>query len=134
MAPWYIAQTVVPQILHEEVLTDLHEGALGGHFGVEKTLARLKERFYWPGHYNDICDWCINCGTCVSQKTPNPKARPPLKSIQISYIPTSVGGDGHSGSISAVLGRKHAHLGRSRLFHPIYRSISNSYSGGHYHR
>ena len=80
-----VAQTVVPKILHEEVLTDLHEGALGGHFGVDKTLARLKERFYWPGHYNDVCDWCRNCGTCTSRKTPNHKACAPLKSIETSY-------------------------------------------------
>ena len=80
-----VAQTVVPQILHEEVLIDLHEGALGGHFGVDKTLARLKERFYWPGHYNDVCDWFRNCGTCALQKTPNHKARAPLKSNETSY-------------------------------------------------
>ena len=78
-----VAQIVVPQILHE-VLTDLHEGALGGHFEVNKTLARLKECFYWPGHYNDVCDWCRNCGTCASRKTPNHKAHAPLKSIETS--------------------------------------------------
>ena len=55
---------MVPQILHEEVLTDLHEGALDGHFGMNKTLAGLKECFYLPGHYNDVCDLCRNCG-CV---------------------------------------------------------------------
>ncbi len=35
-----ITQTVA---LLEEVLADLHEGALGGHLGVDITLARLKE-------------------------------------------------------------------------------------------
>ena len=49
---------MVPPILHEEVLTDLHEGVLGDHFGVNKILAELKECFYWPGYYNDDCDWC----------------------------------------------------------------------------
>ena len=78
-------QTVVPEALREEVLTDLHEGALGGHLGVEKTLARLKERFYWPGHHNDVSDWCRNCGTCASRKSPAPKAHAPLKSIVTGY-------------------------------------------------
>jgi len=25
-----------------------------GHLGIEKSVAKLKERFYWPGHYNDL--------------------------------------------------------------------------------
>ena len=49
-----IAQIVVPKALRDEVLADLHEGTLGGHLGVDKTLARLKERFYWPGHHQDV--------------------------------------------------------------------------------
>ena len=36
-------QVVVPTSLQKEVLTELHEGALGGHLGVDKTLGRLKE-------------------------------------------------------------------------------------------
>lgn len=51
-----VAQIVVPSALHEEVLSDLHEGVLGGHLGIDKTLTRLKERFYWPGHHNDVRD------------------------------------------------------------------------------
>ena len=78
-------QTIVPKVLREEVLADLHEGALGGHLGVDKTLARLKERFYWPGHYNDVRDWCQNCGTCASRKSPAPKAHAPLLSIETGY-------------------------------------------------
>ena len=45
---------LVVRLLQDEVLTDLHEGELGGHLGIEKTLARLKERFYWPGHHQDV--------------------------------------------------------------------------------
>ena len=51
-------QTVIPEVLRREVLSDLHEGPMGGHLGIDKTLGRLQERFYWPGHYNDVRDWC----------------------------------------------------------------------------
>ena len=78
-------QVVVPKALHGEVLHDLHEGALGEHFGIDKMLARLKERFYWPGHHNDVHDWCSNCGSCSSRKSPAPKARTPLKSVETGY-------------------------------------------------
>ena len=44
-----VAQQVIPRQLQEEVLKDLHEGVMGGHLGVDKTLARLQQRFYWPG-------------------------------------------------------------------------------------
>ena len=67
------------------MLSELHEGRVGGHFGDDKTLARLKERFYWPGYFNDVQDWCKNCGTCATRKTPSPKARSPLTSIVAGY-------------------------------------------------
>ncbi len=34
------------------------------------TLSKLKERFYWPGQYNDVRDWCSTCAECASRKTP----------------------------------------------------------------
>ena len=80
-----IAQLVVPKALREEVLSDLHEGTVGGHLGVDKILARLKERFYWPGHYTDVRDWCQNCGTCASRKSPAPRYKAPLESITTGY-------------------------------------------------
>ena len=45
---------MVPNSLMTVVLLDVHEGVLGGHLGVDKSLGKLKERFYWPGHYNDV--------------------------------------------------------------------------------
>ena len=32
----------------ELLVQELHEGALAGHLGVEKTCAMLKEHYYWP--------------------------------------------------------------------------------------
>ena len=78
-------QLVVPMALREEVLVDLHEGVCAAHLGMDKTLARLKERFYWPGHYNDVENWCRNCAKCAMRKTPAPRARAPLQSIKAGY-------------------------------------------------
>ena len=49
----HIYQLVIPGALKSEVLHDIHEGILGGHLGIDKCLDKLKERFYWPGQYND---------------------------------------------------------------------------------
>ena len=53
-----VLQAVIPEALRPEVLADLHEGVVGGYLGTEKTLGRLRERFYWPGHYNEMCRKC----------------------------------------------------------------------------
>ena len=78
-------QIVVPTALRKEILSDLHEGVVGGHLGIDKTLARLKERYYWPGHFTDVRDWCANCGTCAARKSPSPKSKAPLQSVVTGY-------------------------------------------------
>ena len=74
-------QTVIPEALRQEILADLHEGVAGDHLGVDKTLTRLQERYYWPGQYNEVREWCRNCATCETRKSPVPKGRAPLQSI-----------------------------------------------------
>ena len=76
-------QLIVPKSLREEVLRQLHEGPCGGHFGEDKTLHRLRERFYWPGHQKDVINWCRTCRDCAARKGPAPKRRAPLTSIKV---------------------------------------------------
>ena len=75
-------QLVVPKSLREDVLRDLHEGAVGGHLGEEKTLSQLKERYYWPGHWTDVHNQCQTCGICATRKNPVPKQRALIGSIR----------------------------------------------------
>ena len=76
---------VVPLSLKEVVLKGVHEGVAGGHFWVEKSLGKLKEWFYWPGHYNDIHNWCSTCSDCVARKTSGPHRKAPLQPIVVGY-------------------------------------------------
>ena len=82
-------QLIVPERLKAEILQNLHEGIAGGHLGQDKTLHRLKERFYWPGHYNDVRDWCQTCASCVSRKSPSQTPKSPLGTISAAY-PTQI--------------------------------------------
>ena len=78
-------QLIVPEILREMVLSELHEGSTGGHLGQEKTLGKLKERFYWPGHWNEVQNWCNTCSACATRKTSAPEQRAGLQPLQTGY-------------------------------------------------
>lgn len=80
-----IFQLVVPELQKEEVMYGIHEGIGGGHLGVEKSVAKLKERFYWPGHYTDVKKWCANCSSCLARKTAPPHPRAPLQPIRVTH-------------------------------------------------
>ena len=48
-----------------EVLEGCHNSALGGgHFGRDKTLKKVTERFYWLGIVDDVKEFCRTCDKC----------------------------------------------------------------------
>ena len=46
-------------------------------------MSQLCQRFYWPGHWNDVQKWCRTCVSCAKRKTSAPKQRATLQSVQI---------------------------------------------------
>ena len=78
-------QLVAPKQLRSQIIEELHQGIEGGHLGHEKTLGRLKERFYWPGHYTDVKNWCQSCVSCSTRKTSAPTRRAPMGTVTASY-------------------------------------------------
>ena len=69
----------------QDILKQLHEGILGGHLGEGKTLSRLKERLYWPGHAGDVGKWCSTCAKCATRKMPPRRDHAPLQGISSEY-------------------------------------------------
>ncbi len=47
-----------------------HATAFPGHKGVQVTLQRLKERFYWPGMGMDVEAFIVACKVCKESKDP----------------------------------------------------------------
>ena len=82
-------QLIVPRKHRQEILAFIHEGPAGGHLGHEKTLGRLRERFYWPGYWNDSYNWCQACASCASRKSSAPSRRAPMGTITAGY-PTQI--------------------------------------------
>src|SRR6266498_354533 len=48
----------------EPILSLAHEHPLLGHFGLEATLSKLKERYYWPKMKDDIRSYIQTCDQC----------------------------------------------------------------------
>ena len=86
----------IPQGTHRKLLVkESHEGGLMGHFGVDKTLDLLKEKFYWPHMRKDVQRHCSRCISCLKAKsrimphglyTPLPIANAPWEDISMDFI------------------------------------------------
>ena len=59
-------QLVLPECYRGKVLKSLHDDM--GHQGIERTLALLRERFYWPTMSQDASDYVTNCECCCVSK------------------------------------------------------------------
>ena len=56
-----------------------------GHLGQDKTLSRLKQCFYWPGHWNDVNQWCRTCSICATRKTPSLEMKATVTPVKAGY-------------------------------------------------
>ncbi|GFV82332.1 retrovirus-related Pol polyprotein from transposon 17.6 [Trichonephila clavipes] len=75
-------QLVLPRSRIPEVLKELHGSPTGGHFGVMKTLHRVRERFCWGKVRADVEQWCKSCDACSARKGPKIRSRGEAASLQ----------------------------------------------------
>lgn len=64
---------VVPKQERSTVLSRLHDEPTAGHLGVQKTLYRVQEHYYWPKMRQDISKYVSHCRTCQQTKDGNLK-------------------------------------------------------------
>lgn len=76
-------QRVLPASLRSEVMRELHDNVTAGHLGVNKTLERVRERYYWLHYREDVKMHCQSCDKCSSRKGPARKARSKLQKYQV---------------------------------------------------
>lgn len=77
------SQLVVPASLRHEVLVNAHDLPTGGHLGVNKTYAKLRDRYFWPKMYMDVQHWCLSCEHCAMKKSPKQRLTTPLLPIPV---------------------------------------------------
>ncbi|UYV73470.1 K02A2.6-like [Cordylochernes scorpioides] len=76
-------QLVVPEVKIPCVLREVHSGASGSHFGVTKTLRKVRERFYWVYCREDVENWCRRCTTCAASKGPQTRSRGKMREYNV---------------------------------------------------
>ncbi len=83
--PQACLRLVLPRCLVPEVLEQLHDSPTAGHLGVQKTAERVKTRFYWPGWYQDVCDWFQSCSSCSQSKSPPRHRRASMQATRSGF-------------------------------------------------
>ena len=73
-----IRQLVTPWPLRKKIMKFVHNKKLAGHLGVTKTLHNVRQRFYWPGHKQDVIRWCQRCNVCATRKPRTGPKKAPL--------------------------------------------------------
>jgi hypothetical protein len=59
----------VPTSLQESIIREVHDSPHeGAHTGWEKTLAKLRDRFYWPSMRQDVIQYVRTCDPCQKVK------------------------------------------------------------------
>ena len=48
-------------------------------------MHQLTERFYWPGMFEDVRNWCQSCASCAAKKSASPKACATLQTIKAGH-------------------------------------------------
>jgi len=60
-------------------LEEAHDSFSDGHLGVNKTLDRIRKRFYWATCKQNVEDWYRTCIICVAKKGPFEKGKSELR-------------------------------------------------------
>ena len=89
------SQLVIPAALRHEVLLQVHDIPFSGHLGVNKTYAKLRDRYFWPKMYMDVQHYVLSCESCAMKKTPKQRTTTPL-------LPLPVTGPGDRWAVDCV--------------------------------
>ena len=74
---------VLPRGLRERVMEELHSSKTAGHLGRDKTLPKVRERYYWFGMGLDVRAFLRKCVGCAQKKGPPKKHRAPLQQYRV---------------------------------------------------
>jgi hypothetical protein len=74
------ARRVVPKMYREQIVKLCHDPPLAGHQGIERTIEKVKSRYYWRGISKDVSAYVKGCMECNQNKKATVSARHPMLS------------------------------------------------------
>ena len=80
-----ILQYVVPKQQRNTILYAAHDPPESAHQGINKTIERIRERFYWPAWTKDIETYIKTCTICQKVKDVKYNTDAPLTPIVTTY-------------------------------------------------
>ena len=86
-------QLLVPQVLRQEVLQNCHDNKMSAHFGVNKTVQKMKQHFHWHRMSEDVKLYIQQCSVCARRRQPRPKYRAALSDYKVGYVMDRIGID-----------------------------------------
>ncbi|XP_058850824.1 uncharacterized protein LOC131699088 isoform X1 [Acipenser ruthenus] len=80
-------QLLVPHSQRNTIMRLAHTHLLGGHLGTDKTRDRILLRFFWPGVWREVADFCESCPECQKVASKKPPRAPliPLPIIEVPF-------------------------------------------------
>lgn len=90
-------QIVIPQNYRIKLISVAHDVTMSGHRGIEKTLSKLQQHFFWPKQKTDVKKFVKSCHECqiAGKAGHHPKKAPlipvpvlgePFQKIQIDCV------------------------------------------------
>ena len=76
---------VVPNNIEvkKKLLKELHSVPYAGHPGVQRTLIKIREAFFWKGMTRDVREYVEQCPICQTEKSDHRRQAGPLQPLQV---------------------------------------------------
>ncbi|KFM63797.1 Retrovirus-related Pol polyprotein from transposon 297, partial [Stegodyphus mimosarum] len=84
---------VIPAKLILSILQELHDSPVSGHFGIRKTIQRVREAVYFPQLQKIVKNYCQTCHTCQINNDVNFRPAGLLTSIESRFPNEIIGID-----------------------------------------
>lgn len=80
-------QLYIPKMadLREDCIAAVHSHPTGGHYGLKRTLEKVREVFFWEGQKSDVADFVRNCDSCQRTKALCMKPQGELHPLNIPF-------------------------------------------------
>jgi hypothetical protein len=77
----------IPKVedLREDCINAVHAHPTSGHYGVRRTLEKVREVFFWEGQKGDVTEYIRKCDSCQRVKAPRMKPQGELHPLNIPY-------------------------------------------------